>query len=145
MSHHTPGVWRKEAMTEDAAFHEDLRSRVARQQYMDRRMGDVPSLYRNLMPFSYKLRVLWEAEKAVRRQLEADLQFCASPWRRIGPPCNLLDNEGVTGYELLEIGLGESISVGMPDAVKPGFEDHPEVIAARKAAKVRADKVKTAE
>jgi len=128
-------------MTEDATFHEDLRSRVARQQYMDRRMGDVPSVYRNLMPYSYKLRVLWEAEKAVRRQLEADLQFCANPWRRVGPPCNLLDDEGVVGRELMELGLEISIAVGMPDAVKPGFEDHPDVIAARKAARPLAEKM----
>jgi hypothetical protein len=42
----------------------------------------------------------------------------------------------------MEFGLSTSIAVGMPDAVKPGFEDHSEVLAARKAAKGRADNVK---
>jgi len=131
-------------MNEDVVFHEDLRARVARQQYMDHRMGDVPSVYKNLMPFSYKLRVLWEAEKVIRRQLDDDLRFCASPWRRVGPPCNLLDHEGVTGCELIGIGLETSIATGMSDAVKPGFEHHPEVVAARKAAKGCGDRMKSA-
>lgn len=114
--------------------HEAQRAEAARASYIRWRMADLPGVYTNLMPPTYNAKVLWEAERSIRFQYLQDLLASKSPWRKVGPACGLLDTTGMTPEELIEFGSDVSVPVGMPDAVKQGYADHPEVIAAREAA-----------
>lgn len=113
---------------------ESTRDQAARAAYLRWRMNDLPAVYTAMMPASCDCKYLWHAERAIRRQFAEDQKLAASPWRRVGPPCLLLDKSDMTPEELIEFGLEIDVPVGMADVPKPGFERHPEVLAAIEAA-----------
>lgn len=101
-------------------MHDFDRRRAGRQSYIAWRMNDVPAVYQNLMPHSYQAKVLWEAEKAIRKQIEEDQKLLAGPWRRIGPVSNILDYEDMSSGDLLQFTIEAQVPVGMEDQPKPG-------------------------
>jgi hypothetical protein len=110
-------------------LHEARRERLARDSYIAWRMQDVPAIYRDLMPFSYDAKELWQAEKSIRAQLVEDQKLLASPWRRLGPPSTVLDDSNMTAHELLVFAVEVSIPIGHRDIPKSGRRDDPEVAA----------------
>lgn len=110
------------------------RAGAARQSYIVWRMQDLPSVYTDLMPFTPDVAELWVAEKNIRRQYEEDQKLAASPWRVIGPKPHLLDYSNLKGRDLFTFAIECEPMMLMPGVVKRGFEKHPDVIAALKAA-----------
>ena len=66
---------------------------AVRTQWINWRMRDLPAVYQDLMPATYNVKVLMEAEAAIRHQLSIDLQHLENPWRQIGPVPGMLDSE----------------------------------------------------
>ena len=114
------------ALTEEG--QRATRAMLARDAFVQWRLGDVPAIYYDLVPVTYDAAELEAAEKAIRAQLEADLKLCASPWHPIGPAPAVLDfSKGGRHF------IGERF-LGMPAAVKPGrdaygrlYRDYEEV------------------
>lgn len=115
--------------------HDQSRAVLARESYIRWRMNDVPAIYLAIMPTTSDLKALWEAEKCVRQQIADDQRLLASPWRKVGEGASVFDWQRMTAQDNIAFGMEISVEAGMPDAVKPGFGDHPEVVKAREAAK----------
>jgi hypothetical protein len=99
-------------------FESDLvRRQNARQGYIAWRMADLPSLYTNLMPLSCLANILIDAERAIRVQYREDQKMAATPWRRIGPACALLDYTGLDGIQKLTFGLENRPPAGFTDVI----------------------------
>ena len=121
--------------------HDLERAQKGRAGFIAWRMGDIPAIYHALVPVSYNAAELLNAEQAVRSQYEHDVAFAASPWRRVGPPCCLLDYTGMTGREELEIALQMQVPLGLPDAPKRGrWSDVPEAMKVMARDAVDADR-----
>lgn len=109
------------------------RANMARDEFCLWRLGDLPTIYRSMIPPTYNAQELLEAEKAVRQMYAADQAIYANnPWGKAGPIPQLLDWSGVEGSEQVRIGLESTPAKGMPDTVRPGFMEHPDVLAAFK-------------
>lgn len=125
----------------DFVDQEVTRRNAARQAWIQWRMQDLPAVYQALMPVSYKAKELLTAEKAIRAQAKNDAEILSSPWIRVGVRSNLIDDQGMSATERLALGIGNDRMLGMPDVVKRGFENHPEVIAAQELAHRTAEYV----
>lgn len=115
--------------------HEALRAAAGRQAYIAWRMTDVPTVYTTLMPFTCDVKELWEAETALRKQMAEDSKLLASPWRIIGPQPAILERGNMEARDLITFGFEIQQELGLPGVVKKGFENHPDVIAARAKAR----------
>src|SRR5688500_18615700 len=110
----------------DTDEHDLARATAARLAFIRWRMGDVPTVYCALLPTTPHLKTLLLAERCIRQQIAEDQKLLASPWRKVGPDCAFFDQQDLTPDELIRIGCETTVAIGMPDAVKPGMEDHPE-------------------
>jgi hypothetical protein len=123
-----------DAMTMLENEHEAKRAALARAAYVRWKMGDLPPIYCELMPYSYHISALMEAEKGIRSQVAQDQKHLASPWRQIGPGPGSIFTWDVTPEQKIAFGVEVAIPVGMTDAPKVGREDDPAVQAAMTAA-----------
>ena len=103
--------------------HDLVRRQNGRQGYIAWRMADLPAIYQNLMPLSFKVKTLKEAERAIRAQYRTDMKMAETPWRTIGPVCNLLDLSELTGVEKMTFSLENEPFAGFENVrPKPGRE-----------------------
>lgn len=109
-------IQRKAAMNDFE--HDLLRRQNGRQGYIAWRMSDLPPIYQNLMPVSYKVKTLREAERAIRAQYLEDLKMAETPWRTIGPVCKMLDLSELTATEKMAFGLENEPFAGF-DNIRP--------------------------
>lgn len=104
----------------DEFDHDLMRKQLARQGYINWRMRDLPAIYQNLMPVSFKGGELWAAEKAIRSQYEADQAAAVEMTERpIGPACNLIDYRDMSAHDKITF----SLEVSKPksrDQLTPG-------------------------
>ena len=119
------------------------RKLAAREGYIAWRMQDVPPIYRTLLPVSYRVDELWAAERSIRGMYADDMAYIEDPWRRVGPPCGILDSSGLTGTELMSFGLEVSVPVGLEHIPKRGREDElaDEIARLRAASPAYADAI----
>ena len=111
--------------------HESLRDSVARAEWIRWRMGDVPTIYANLLPPSSNAAILILAEQRIRRMVEDDSRVWQNdPWRHVGPEPKAVDWSEVPAIETVTEHLRATPMVGMPDVPREGFEQHPSVITA---------------
>jgi len=111
------------------------RGAMASQAFGDRYCSWWPATYRALLPVTSDGALLIRAKKAIEAQVKADVDAIQAeqenPWTKTGPGSTLIDWSGVKGADLLEMGLGMERGLGMPHCLKPGFENHPNVVQAR--------------
>ena len=103
--------------------HDLVRRQTGRQGYIAWRMADLPAIYQNLMPVSFKVKTLKEAERAIRAQYRIDMKMAETPWRTIGPVCNLLDLSDLSAVEKMTFSLENEPFGGFENVrPKPGRE-----------------------
>lgn len=120
-------------------MEEGERAVRSREGYIAWRMMDLPTVYHALVPYSCNAKELWDAERAVRAQYAEDLKYSASPWRRIGEPCHLLDLSDLSAEERMTFGLEVSVPAGQRDIAKRGREDEVRAIIDAERSAARAN------
>lgn len=111
------------------------RSRIAREEFINSYCSHWPLIYRSIIPVTdlgHKLLAAYkEGEQMIARDFEALRQESASPWIKSGPSPFCVDWNGVDNHGRINLGLKHSRSIGMPAAIRIGFESHPLVVQAR--------------
>ena len=122
---------------------DNARKLEARNEFIREQGIDVwPTHYLNLIPVTELRSEFVKYMKIVAAKMaedyaayRADLE---SPWVRVGPYASLVKNDGLSGTELMTVGLKLERMLGMPAPVKNGvapdgiaYHDHPEVVEAQ--------------
>lgn len=114
------------------------RGAVATDEWVQFRCTDLPPVYQLLLPNTDDAAVLLREEKKIRERMRRDFEAYqaeqASPWLKLGPQPEAVVLDHLTPEQLIEVGLQYTREIGLPSPIKPGFEDHPDVAAAREAA-----------
>jgi hypothetical protein len=122
-------------MSKVNTFQDDLvRDRAAREEWIQYRMADVPAIYVAQMPCTCDAKKLLDAESCIRAMMNDDLDRVLkernNPWVAQTPKPKLLDFSGLDSNTNIKLGLLFSRMLGMHAAIKPGFHNHPDVLAA---------------
>jgi hypothetical protein len=113
------------------AGYDLTRANVAREEWMKYRMGDLPPIYRAMLPPTADAKELLEAERAIRKMYTDDQEtYAAKPWREVGPEPSMVDWSKIDAFHMDWL-RAEITPIGtMPGVVRFGSELHPLVMEA---------------
>lgn len=104
---------------------------VARLEFLHWRCQDLPPVYQNLIPATTDAAELLEVEKTVRGMFASDIaEHLGNPWMRTGKTPQMLDWSNVAPEEKEARFVEVQPEKGLTAAVRPGFRNHPAVLAA---------------